>query len=255
MLTNIPLDLACSPDFASSGGGDALAERVLRLERQNQRLCDEHYRLLQSVKTAFDTLNREGALQIADATIDGTPIGAASASTGAFTTLAASGLISANGGQVKFPATQNASADLNTLDDYEEDPASQTLTVTFATPGTSSFASTENNYTSTKFGREVLVRFNIVGTITIGSGSGALKLTGLPYTSANVTSNYAVGALVWGDSINRAGMTQMQAIVPPNSSAIQFDWSGVTKTADDVNAADITTATTLRLRGFVVYHV
>jgi len=47
-------------------------------------------------------------------------IGGTTPAAGAFTTLSASGLITATGGQIAFPATAVPSADPNTLDDYEE---------------------------------------------------------------------------------------------------------------------------------------
>lgn len=130
-----------------------------------------------------------------------------------------------------------------------------TLTVTFATPGTSAFVSTENNYTYTKVGREVIFRFNVVGTITIGTGSGVLKLTGVPFTNANVTSNYAVGSVLWGDAITKAGYTQIVPVIIPNSAAVQFAWCGSGSAVADVTAADITTGSTLRLRGSLTFHI
>jgi hypothetical protein len=163
------------------------------------------------------------------------------------------GTVSIPQGQVKFPASQNASSDGSTLDDYSE--TASTLGVTFATPGTSTFTpSTENNYTLTKIGREVIFRFNIVGTINIGTGAGALQLTGVPYTNANVASNYAIGTVVWGDAITLAGYTQMQAIMAPGTNAVQFAWSGAGVAVADVVAAHITTGTTLRLRGQITFH-
>ena len=56
-------------------------------------------------------------------TVDGSIIGGASAAAGTFTTLTATGQIVISGagaGQIVFPATKNASANANTLDDYQE---------------------------------------------------------------------------------------------------------------------------------------
>lgn len=180
MLTNLTIDVPSSPDFRPETKTD-LVGRVAQLEDQLQRVKDEHYRFMQTVKGIFDTLNREGALQIADATIDGSAIGANSASTGKFTTLDASGLISANGGQVKFPATQNASADANTLDDYEEGTWNPTVTA-----GLGAFTTVSSTGAYTKIGRLVHVRVEIAIT-TNGTAAGNTRFT-LPFTPAALTA-------------------------------------------------------------------
>jgi hypothetical protein len=89
--------------------------------------------------------------------------------------ISATEIISANKG-IAFPATQVASADANTLDDYEE--------------GTWTPLSNTAGYTTsvavgvyTKVGRQV----SIIGSVRFSAISGAtslLNLTGLPFTSA-----------------------------------------------------------------------
>ena len=84
---------------------------------------------------------------------------------------------SSSGAGITFPATQSASSDANTLDDYEEGTWTPTLTsqngsLTSVTAGTGYY---------TKVGRQV----NIICSPTItnvGSGSGVLILSGLPFT-------------------------------------------------------------------------
>ena len=101
---------------------------------------------------------------------------------GAFTStgLAVTGLVdisAATSGQIKFPATQNASADANTLDDYEEG----TFTAAISTAsGTVSANDTTGYYT--KIGNQVSVRgyLNVTG---VSSPSGVANITGLPFTS------------------------------------------------------------------------
>lgn len=77
----------------------------------------------------------------------------------------------ASAGQVKFPATQNASSDANTLDDYEEG------TWTPSVGGTASYTTQTGRYT--KIGRLVVVN----GTLQINSiGTGSTYLiSGLPF--------------------------------------------------------------------------
>lgn len=112
-----------------------------------------------------------------------------SGGTVAATTISASGLITATGGQVKFPAIQVPSADVNTLDDYEE--GTWVPTFELSAPGTSSFGTYGLQYgTYTKIGRQVTVMFNIMsGIFALGTGTGPLFIAGLPFTS--VVSNFS----------------------------------------------------------------
>ena len=91
------------------------------------------------------------------------------------------GLLTLSYGQIKFPATQNASADANTLDDYEE--GTFTPTATAGTPGGTP-PSFSYDFRYTKIGRVV----NIVGYFYIGNAgtaSGNLLFTGFPFASPN----------------------------------------------------------------------
>lgn len=81
-------------------------------------------------------------------------------------------------GQIKFPTAQNASADANTLDDYEE--GTWTVVVYGRTvAGTATYTTQSANYT--KIGRMVYVRFTVV--ITAHTGSGPIGFSGLPFTT------------------------------------------------------------------------
>ena len=105
-----------------------------------------------------------------------------------------------SGTGITFPATQSASSDANTLDDYEEG----TWTPTFITSGTqiSSITYLSGTYGAyTKVGRMVSVIFEIdVASLTLGSASGDLRISGLPFTVN--TSYWAAGcvgvAANWG---------------------------------------------------------
>ena len=100
-------------------------------------------------------------------------------------------------GQIKFPATQNASADANTLDDYEEG----TWSPTWAAGGGSATASSSGMYT--KVGRLVTVNFKT----TFSSASAYFNpyITNLPFPiatsindSSGVVREYALTGLFWG---------------------------------------------------------
>lgn len=91
----------------------------------------------------------------------------------------ASGAITLNDGQLKFPATQNPSSDANTLDDYEEGTWTPTLTFGNLAVGMT-YANRSGTYC--KVGRQV----SLVGTFALsakGSSTGTARLGGLPFTS------------------------------------------------------------------------
>lgn len=92
----------------------------------------------------------------------------------------ASGTLELTSGQLKFPATQSASSDANTLDDYEEG----TFTPTYygsTTAGTTTYDLQSAFYT--KIGR--VVYFNIRLNWTNATGTGQARVGGLPFLGIN----------------------------------------------------------------------
>ena len=102
-----------------------------------------------------------------------------------------SGLISANGGQIKFPSTQVPSADANTLDDYEEGTWTPSL------GGTATYTEQAGSYT--KVGRLVLFSWKMTVN-AIGTGS-ATVVSGLPFTSGGSTGMHAVPVVIDSNSV------------------------------------------------------
>ena len=86
-------------------------------------------------------------------------------------------------GGIQFPATQSASADANTLDDYEE--GTWTGTLTAGTPPTTPPTAT-GNYTRVGNAVNIQIYFALADT---SGGSGQMKVTGLPFASANVNDS------------------------------------------------------------------
>jgi hypothetical protein len=117
-------------------------------------------------------------------------------STGAF--VFAGGTTTANGIGITFPATQSASTNANTLDDYEEGTFTPTCTLT--TPGTSFSGSIVGVYT--KVGNLVTVTARL--TFTKGTGSGDFVFGGLPFTS-NSTATYQNSGAISLDDLGVAG--------------------------------------------------
>ena len=85
-----------------------------------------------------------------------------------------------SGTGITFPATQSASSDANTLDDYEEGTWTPSIAGT-TTAGTASYTIREANYT--KIGN--LVYFSLFIDYSSGTGTGNTKITGLPFSSSS----------------------------------------------------------------------
>lgn len=90
---------------------------------------------------------------------------------------AAAGL---NANSISFPATQVASADANTLDDYEEGTITPVIGGS-STAGTYELAANASRYT--KKGQEVTCYFDFtLAAVLTGGGAGNLSLTGFPFS-------------------------------------------------------------------------
>lgn len=83
------------------------------------------------------------------------------------------------GGQIKFPATQSASADANTLDDYEEGSFTPALKFGGNTTGIT-YVTQSGRYT--KIGRLVTVEI-FLHLSSKGSATGTATVTGLPFST------------------------------------------------------------------------
>ena len=129
----------------------------------------------------------------------------------------AGGSTTATGTGIAFPATQSASSDVNTLDDYEE--GTWTPSVSLST-GTATSIST--NATYTKIGRLVQITFNI--TISGGSSPATPYITNLPFTPSVNSSSGTIRegtqtGIFWGLSIS-GGSTTTYMFRYDNSSTL-----------------------------------
>lgn len=157
--------------------------------------------------------------------------------TASFTTLAASGLVdfsAAGAGQIKFPAAQNASADVNTLDDYEEGSFTPVVTGS-TTAGAGTYTLQTGNYV--KVGK--LVSFSLALVWTAHTGTGNLTITGLPFsaasnappcsvTASDLTYSGQVAAYVNGAVISMQQLSSNTAItsVPMDPTSTELRISG-----------------------------
>tara|TARA_R110002126_G_scaffold81884_2_gene201353 strand:+ start:1657 stop:2490 length:834 start_codon:yes stop_codon:yes gene_type:complete len=88
---------------------------------------------------------------------------------------------STSGAGITFPATQSASSNANTLDDYEEGTW---------TPAVTGGTLTVNAATYTKIGNQVLIAFDVKFTSV---AAGAITITGLPFSTGGADAG--IGAL------------------------------------------------------------
>lgn len=130
------------------------------------------------------------------------------------------GLVDLRNGQIKFPATQNASSDANTLDDYEEGTWTSTITNTGGT-----VTVTSQNGIYTKVGKMVMASINI--TIGTPTTAGNIVYT-LPFAAQGGSSyiytahgreNAATGAALHG-YCNGSGSTVLTFTYNNNATAV-----------------------------------
>jgi hypothetical protein len=96
-------------------------------------------------------------------------------------TFALQGATQSSGTGIAFPASQSASSDVNTLDDYEEGTWTPTLGGTGTSP-TSSY--NQQNGTYTKIGNIVSINFNLY-TNSISGGGGSILVKSLPFACSS----------------------------------------------------------------------
>jgi hypothetical protein len=99
------------------------------------------------------------------------------------------GVLGLTGGRIQFPATQVASTDANTLDDYEEGTWTPTLECSTTNP-TLTYSLQAGRYT--KIGNVVFLNFDLRWSSLTNIGSGNLWIGGLPFGSQ---SQYEAGVV------------------------------------------------------------
>jgi hypothetical protein len=155
---------------------------------------------------------------------------------------------STENGQIKFPATMNASSDANTLDDYEE--GDWTPVLTFSTPGNVSVTYSVQTGKYDKVGRRVTASFNIgTSAFTHTTASGTAQITGFPFTSASIDG---VGPLLWR-GITKANYTDIHTYIASGGTVALLNASGSGQANAVVTTADMPTGGTVTLYGDVSY--
>lgn len=152
---------------------------------------------------------------------------------------------------IKFPSTQNADSDPNTLDDYEEGTFTPTLTGSGSNPTVSYTSSTGGIYT--KVGNKVSISFEVRWS-SLSGGSGLAYISGLPFTRRGSVSPDADHLIV--DSYNNiiSGL-YLIGNVRGGGTSIALNMVRSNNTTLGLNLSDLGTSGTTFLRGSVTYFV
>jgi hypothetical protein len=160
----------------------------------------------------------------------------------------------ASGAGITFPATQSASSDANTLDDYEQG----TWTPAFSASGATFTYGVEVAGWYTKVGRVVHAGFTLSTTARSG-GSGDLTITGLPFTSHNVVNGPQAGCIgTINNWVHTASYVEWGIRVQINSTSMnifQFGNAGGQVGDNFAGVGTIPTSAQTNLTGFVSYVV
>ena len=136
---------------------------------------------------------------------------------------------------ITFPATQSASTDANTLDDYEEGTWTPVV-AGGSTAGAGTYSSQEGTYT--KIGNMVIV--NCFISWSAHTGTGSFTVTGLPFAS-NGSYTVQCGSIYASDF--NAGTNATQLIPYPNAGTTTIIFRGfvnnATRTVPDIDTAAV----------------
>jgi hypothetical protein len=140
-------------------------------------------------------------------------------------TLALDSAVPNSGTGITFPATQSASSDANTLDDYEEGTWTPVLTRETTAP-TISYQFREGRYT--KIGNMVTCWITIHSITVSSAGSGVNSITGLPFAVGNATYSGSGGF-----GYNDAFVNTVNSVVMNNNITKIFFGNGARRQSDD----------------------
>ena len=153
--------------------------------------------------------NTSGTITLDAPAVAGTTTLTLPATSGTVTTKDTNGILSVNG--VQFPATQSASANANTLDDYEEGSWTPVVTGSSTNP-TITYNLQAGTYT--KIGNLVNVSIQLGMTRTGGTGNWQVSL---PFTAA--AGNYYAGSIgAISQFTHGAGLIQWGCRIGPSAA-------------------------------------
>ena len=125
---------------------------------------------------------------------------------------------SASGAGITFPATQSASTNANTLDDYEEGTFTPTIIGT-TTAGTGTYSANSQIGRYTKIGNRVY--FNIYLVWTAHTGTGNMRVAGLPFTSIATAGTFNALS-TWYSNITMTALNLLTAYNNLNATTVEL---------------------------------
>ena len=172
-------------------------------------------------------------------TVVATTVVASSTIKGATTIAVGNATPSASGAGITFPATQSASTDANTLDDYEEGTWTPVFTGGGGSIGSTAYSDRQGTYT--KVGNVVTLEMNVTMS-SVGSWSGEVIFTGLPFAGAANIQH--VGALSVG-GVTFTGYLQTR--LPPNETVMTLYKNTSGSAASSINVSDCSASSSFRI--------
>lgn len=150
---------------------------------------------------------------------------------------------------IKFPAAQNASADVNVLDDYEEGPDAWTP-VLGGSGGTSGQTYSIQKGWYIKIGKLVVAGFKITLTAK-GTITGSCQIQGLPFTVGSTTNQ------IFTNIVRHVALATnwVNVVASPNSGATTADVTGANAAAASNETALVTAdiANATQMAGTIIY--
>jgi hypothetical protein len=153
-------------------------------------------------------------------------------------------------GQLVFPATQNASSNANTLDDYEEGTWSPTITQSVSNPTGITYARQQGIYI--KVGTLVFLSFNLYIT-AITNGSGNIRISNFPFTAGNVSEGDRAGMTINYCSGFTSTSCPTGGIVINNSTSIDLTTSDSADARNGRSTYCTNTGSSINLYGTIMY--
>lgn len=150
-------------------------------------------------------------------------------------TINSSQVVELTSGQLKFPASQNASSDANTLDDYEE--GTHTATVTCGTSGTITLNGSYQTLSYVKVGRQVTVN-GLLFVSSVSSPDGFFKVS-LPFAIASGDQHRVSGGVSMDNTVS-ANVSDFVGVGLPGESVLRVylgdNILAQSDSADDIKA-------------------
>jgi len=132
------------------------------------------------------------------------------------TPTAGAGVLQLSSG-INFPATQVASANANTLDDYEEGTWTPTVKGS-SSAGTGTYSVQVGTYT--KIGR--VVHYQARVTWSAHTGSGEMRFGALPFSSLSTTNSFNACIFGYVNNVTLTASNVMTGAVAPGTNDIQL---------------------------------